>query len=119
MGSNTIASIKMHMVTGPSGGRKSTASVSVVQQKRLVKIQRSTIGAIWNFMVAIVRTSEWNWFAHFTDLPYLKRIWSNFHINAYNFGSPIFEANIDDGSWQTYPLEGYANLDQVGQSVQI
>ena len=34
-------------------------------------------------------------------------------------GSPIFEANIDDGGWQTYPLEGYTNLDQVGQSVQF
>ena len=34
-------------------------------------------------------------------------------------GSPILEANIDDGGWQTYPLEGYTNLDQVGQSVQF
>ena len=29
-------------------------------------------------------------------------------------GAPILEANVDDKGWQSYPLEGYSTLDEIG-----
>ena len=34
-------------------------------------------------------------------------------------GAPIFEANVDDKGWQSYPLEGYSTLNEIGTSIQF
>ena len=34
-------------------------------------------------------------------------------------GAPILEANVDDKGWQSYPLEGYSTLDEIGTSIQF
>ena len=100
-------------------GRKSTASVSVVQlTKRLVKISGPRLdlsGTSWSQssgQVSELVRSLHRFTVSQTDL-------EQFPHQCLQLVSPILEANIDDGGWQTYPLEGYTNLDQVGQSVQF
>ena len=34
-------------------------------------------------------------------------------------GAPILEANVDDKGWQSYPLEGYSTLDEIGTTIQF
>ena len=109
--------IKMHMVTGPSGGPKVhsigiSGAINETFSENPAVHDWTLSGTSWSQSSGQVTGT-----GSLTSPMY--RISNGFgaiSTSMLTTGSPILEANIDDGGWQTYPLEGYTNLDQVGQT---
>ena len=112
--------LKMHMVTGSSGGPKVhsigiSGAINETFSENPAVHDWTLSGTSWAQSSGLVTGTG-------SLTSPLYRISNGFGAISTSIlatGSPILEANIDDAGWQTYPLEGYTNLDQVGQSVQF
>ena len=112
--------IKTHMMTGPTGGPKvHSIGISGAINESFSEnpaIHGWTLaGTTWTQAAGDVSGTG-------TITSPLYRISNGFGALSTSIlatGSPILEANIDDKGWFDYPLEGYTNLDEIGQSVQF
>ena len=111
---------KTHMMTGPTGGPK-IHSIGIS-------------GAISETFSANPATHDWNlagttWSQTSGQITGSGSVTSPLYRISNGFGalstsvtatgSPVLEANVDQSGWLPYPLDGYANLDEVGHSIQF
>ncbi len=112
--------LKMHMMTGPSGGPKVhsigiSGAINESFSDNPANHDWTLSGTTWSQSSGQVSGTG-------TITSPVYRISNGFaalSTSTFATGSPILEANIDDKGWLAYPLEGYTNLDEVGHSVQF
>ena len=112
--------LKMHMMTGLSGGPKVhsigiSGAINETFSENPSNHDWTLAGMTWTQTVGDVSGTG-------TITSPIYRISNGFgalSTSTIATGSPIFEANIDDKGWLSYPLEGYTPLDEVGHSVQF
>ena len=112
--------LKMHMVTGLSGGPKVhsigiSGAINESFSENPANHDWTLSGTTWSQSSGQVSGTG-------TITSPIYRISNGFgalSTSTVATGSPILEANIDDKGWLAYPLEGYTNLDEVGHSVQF
>jgi len=112
--------LKMHMITGSGGGPK----VHSIGISGAINESFSENPALHDWTLAGT-----SWSSTSGEVSGTGTVTSPIYRVSNGFGAlktsilatglPILEANIDDKGWLPYPLEGYTNLDEVGQSVQF
>ena len=112
--------LKMHMMTGMSGGPKVhsigiSGSINESFSENPATHDWTLAGTTWAQSSGTVTGTG-------TITSPIYRISNGFgalSTSTFATGSPILEANVDDKGWFAYPLQGYSNLDEVGHSVQF
>ena len=112
--------LKMHMITGSGGGPK----VHSIGISGAINESFSENPALHDWTLAGTSWSQTSGEVSGTGTVTspIYRVSNGFgalKTSIIATGLPILEANIDDKGWLAYPLEGYTNLDEVGQSVQF